>query len=303
MRAERSSVYLTRGAGGKGSGACSNANRYNSSGSAAKIGWKLRSYQRGRRPVAAVTNRLPLGSVTIRYVPYINQDELHERQPSARRGRPRDDQRETEILTAVNSLLSEVGYEGVTFEEVARRVGASKATLYRRWKSKRDMVVAALKAGPARRDGPDEVDTGSLRGDLLALCRRLVQSMRSADGQTAMLLLQAGLEDPELCEQIERSVGPTGSRLPQTVVQAAVDRGELPPGIDPFPFEEVAGAVILLRRLNGLEIDDRYLESLVDTILIPALRATPSARHSLPAGIFSGHPAAQSTDTIEKETS
>lgn len=203
---------------------------------------------------------------------------------------------------AVNSLLSEVGYEGVTFEEVARRAGASKATLYRRWKSKRDMVIAALKVGPARRDGPDEVNTGSLRGDLLALCRRLVQSMCSADGQTAMLLLQAGLEDPELCEEIERSVGPTGARLPKTVVQAAVGRGELPhEGIDPFPFEEVAGAVILLRRLNGLEIDDRYLEALVDTVLIPALHATTSAERSLPAGIFSGHPAPHPPPTITKD--
>lgn len=201
----------------------------------------------------------------------------------------------------MNSLLSEVGYEGITFEEVARRVGASKATLYRRWKSKRDMVVAALKVGAARRDGPDEVDTGSLRGDLLALCRRLVRSMRSADGQTAVLLLQAGLEDPELCEEIERSVGPTGARLPSTVIEAAVGRGELPQGIDPFPFEEVAGAVILLRRLNGLEINDRYLEALVDTVLIPALHATTSAERSLPAGIFSGHPAPHPTPTITKD--
>ncbi|WP_228000461.1 TetR/AcrR family transcriptional regulator [Nocardia australiensis] len=234
---------------------------------------------------------------------YINKDEFDGLQPGARRvGRPRDDQREIEILMAVNSLLSEVGYEGVTFEEVARRAGASKATLYRRWKSKRDMVVAALKAGPARRDESDEVNTGSLRGDLLALCRRLVQSMRSADGQTAMLLFQAGLEDPELCEEIERSVGPTGARLPRTVVQAAVSRGELPQGIDPFPFEEVAGAVILLRRLNGLEINDLYLEALVDTVLIPALHATTSAEQALPAGIFSGHPAAQPADTVAKDT-
>ena len=190
----------------------------------------------------------------------------------------------------VNSVLSESGYDGVTFEDIARRAGASKATLYRRWKSKRDMVIAALAAGPARRDGPDEIDTGSLRGDLLALCQRLVRSMRSADSRAAVLLLQAGLEDPELCEQIERSVGPTGARLPGAVVDAAVRRGELPRGVDPFPFEEVAGSVILLRRSNALALDDRYLEALVDLVLIPALHATASAHHELPPGIFSGHP-------------
>lgn len=193
----------------------------------------------------------------------------------------------------MNSLLAECGYDGVSFEEVARRAGASKATLYRRWKSKRAMVIAALKAGPARRDGPDEINTGSLRGDLLALCQRLVKSMQSADSQAALLLLQAGLEDPELCDAIELSVGPTGARLPSTVVHAAVRRGELPEDVDPFPFEEVAGAVILLRRLNGLDINDRYLEALIDSVLIPALRATANVKHELPAGIFSGHPAPQ----------
>ncbi|WP_324195778.1 TetR/AcrR family transcriptional regulator [Nocardia abscessus] len=222
-----------------------------------------------------------------------------ESQETRRGGRPRDDEREGEILEVVASLLAERGYEGVTFEEVARRAGSSKATLYRRWKSKRDMVVAALKAGPARREGADEIDTGSLRGDLIGLCQRLITTMRSADGQTALLLLQAGLEDPELCEEIERTVGPTGARLPSSVVDAAIRRGELPEVVDPFPFEEVAGAVLLLRRLNGLNTDDVYLEALVDSILIPALRATSARSAELPAGIFSGRPPAQSTMTSE----
>lgn len=108
-----------------------------------------------------------------------------------------------------------------------------------------------------------------------------------------MLLLQAGLEDPELCEEIERAVGPTGARLPPSVVEAATGRGELPDGVDPFPFEEVAGAAILLRRLNGLLIDDAYLEALVDSVLIPALRATALASCELPLGIFSGRPTHQ----------
>ena len=206
-------------------------------------------------------------------------------------GRPRDAEREAAILDAVNALLTERGYDGVTFEEVARRAGASKPTLYRRWKTKRDMVVAALKAGPARREGPDDIDTGSLRGDLLALCDRLLTTMRSTDGHTALALLQAGFEDPELGDAIERSVGPTGGRLPASVIAAAVDRGELPDGVDPFPFEEITGSVLLLRRLNGLETTGAYLEALVDAILIPALRATARRAGTLPLGIFSGHPA------------
>ncbi|WP_222622262.1 TetR/AcrR family transcriptional regulator [Micromonospora endolithica] len=222
---------------------------------------------------------------------YLNRSGGSEAAAGPRGGRPRDERREHDILAVVGALLAESGYEGVTFEEVARRAGASKATLYRRWKSKREMVIAAIKAGPAYREGPDEIDTGSLRGDLLALCQRLDRSMRSADGQTAMLLLQAGLEDPDLCAEIERSVGPTGARLPASVIEAAVRRGELPEGVDTFPYEEVAGAVLLLRRLNGLRADDHYFEALVDAVLIPALRASTTTGRTLPAGIFSGHPA------------
>ena len=148
-----------------------------------------------------------------------------------------------------------------------------------------------------RRDPGDVIDTGTLRGDLLALCRRLITTMRSTDGQTALLLLQAGLEDPELCDAIEQAVGPTGSRLPVDVLAAAVRRGELPAGAQPFPFEEVAGATLLLRRLNGLDTGDAYLEHLVDVVLVPALRASAARPDPLPAGIFSGHPAHHATST------
>ncbi|SOD60731.1 transcriptional regulator, TetR family [Streptomyces zhaozhouensis] len=208
-----------------------------------------------------------------------------------RRGRPRDEGLEQRILAAVVEMLGESGYEGVTYEEVARRCGASKASLYRRWRHKREMVVAALRSGPAREGASRPIDTGSLRGDLLALCRRLDRTMRAADSGTAMLLLQAGLEDPELCEAIEESVGPTGARLPRRVVDAAVARGELPEGTDPFPFEEVVGAALLLRRVNGLPAGEDYLAALVDTVVLPALRATATAGGPLPAGIFSGAPA------------
>ncbi|WP_210418211.1 TetR/AcrR family transcriptional regulator [Ruania zhangjianzhongii] len=213
---------------------------------------------------------------------------------SPRRGRPRDEHLQERIVEAVNSLLAEQGYDGVTFEAVARRCGASKASLYRRWSAKRDMVIAAIKAGPARHNTADRIDTGTLRGDLLALCRRLDRTLRAADSQTAMLLLQAGLEDPELCDAIETAVGPTGARLPVEMLEAAAARGELPPGVRPFGFEEVVGAALLLRRVNGLLVDDTYLAALIDTIVLPALHASAESRGPLPAGIFSGDPSSLS---------
>lgn len=203
-----------------------------------------------------------------------------------RAGRPRDHAREAEILASVLELLGEVGYDALSFEAVARRARASKATLYRRWETKREMVVAAVKAGPSAGTSPDPVGTGSLRTDLIALCERLATTMASADASMSLMLLHAGLQDPDLCRYIEETTGPTGAKLPASVLAAAIARGELPPGARPFPYEEITGSVLLLRSLNGLPAGPEYLAHLVDTILIPALRASAATDPPLRA-IFS----------------
>ena len=208
---------------------------------------------------------------------------------STPRGRPRDPELDRRITAAVLEVLGKEGYEALSFEAVARHCQSSKAALYRRWPSKRDMVLAAVKDGPARHTSAP-LDRGEcLRDDLLALVRRLTHTMSSADTGTAFMLLQAGLEDPDLCDAIEEALGPTGARLPQEVLDDAVARGELPAGASAFAYEEVVGAVVLLRRANGLALDDAYLAALVDGIVIPALN-TPTEPTARRAGIFSGHP-------------
>jgi AcrR family transcriptional regulator len=200
-------------------------------------------------------------------------------------GRPRDPAREAAILGAVLELVAEVGYDRLSIEAVAQRAGASKATLYRRWANKRDLVVAAVRAGPASADVV--VDTGSLRGDLLVLCSHLVRTLRSSEGGLVLGLLKAGLEDPELCRLLEETVGPTGAALPPEVLQRAVARGELPGDAHPFVFEEVTGSVLILRILNGLPVDQAYLEQLVDAVLLPALARPPAPGSDPGPAIFS----------------
>ena len=182
-------------------------------------------------------------------------------------------------------LLAEVGYDGVTFELVARRAGASKPTLYRRWRTKRDMVVAAVRAMPAT-GGGRTIDTGSLRGDLLELLGVLAETLTTSDTALVATLLHAGLADPELCNYLETATGPTGARLPAAVLERAVERGEVPDDAHTFSYDEVAGAALITRALNGLPYDETYRAQLVDAVLLPALRtSSPSIQH---AGIFSG---------------
>ncbi|WP_307821418.1 TetR/AcrR family transcriptional regulator [Micromonospora humidisoli] len=223
-------------------------------------------------------------------------------EPPGARGRPRDAELERRITAAVLGILAEHGYEDVSFEAVARRCQTSKASLYRRWGSKRDMVIAAVKAGPARHSTSPLPPGDTLREDLLALARRLERTMAASDTGTALMLLQAGLKDPELCDAIENSTGPTGARLPQAVIDAAVARGELPAGASPFAFEEVVGSVLLLRHANGLAVDDAYLSALVDTVIIPALVASATSGTTLPAGLFSGHPEIRTTDPTRENS-
>jgi AcrR family transcriptional regulator len=202
-----------------------------------------------------------------------------------RPGRPRDANREATILAVVRELVAEVGYDKISYEEVARRAAASKPTLYRRWPTRQDMVIAALKAAPSG-IAVTPVDTGSLREDLLILCRRLSDTLGTTDVALTAALLQAGLKDPELCQDMETSMGFTGARLPPSVLQNAAERGELPSGASPFAYEEVTGSVLVLRAMNGLPLDEDYLEQLIDTILLPAL-ARPATQPGRP-GIFSG---------------
>src|SRR5580693_10631580 len=89
-----------------------------------------------------------------------------------RTGRPRDEGREQAIRDAAIELLAEVGYDAMSIEAVAVRARSSKATIYRRWPGKAELVAEAIRrrSEPALQDIPD---TGSLRSDLRVLVQRM----------------------------------------------------------------------------------------------------------------------------------
>src|SRR3954465_4956485 len=92
------------------------------------------------------------------------------------RGRPRDPRRREAILAAAIALVGEVGYDRVTVDALAARAGVSKPTIYRRWPGgKPEIVVEAIRA--KRSEGGELPDTGSLRGDLLAMLGGVIDSL------------------------------------------------------------------------------------------------------------------------------
>src|SRR5690242_7419882 len=92
---------------------------------------------------------------------------------SSKRGRPRDESANARILQAVRDLLTDVGYDGLSYEQVARRAGVSRPTIYLRWPTKAHLAYDA--AFPAEDLKPIS-DTGNFRADLLRLARAAARS-------------------------------------------------------------------------------------------------------------------------------
>lgn len=186
--------------------------------------------------------------------------------------RPLDPTRDARILDATLELVAEAGYVSMTIDAVAARAGTSKATIYRRWRNKHEITVAAM----ARYHGTRtawSVDTGAFRSDLLAHVHRFAEVLNGFDGRLAVGLVQARASDPELLDELETRFS-SGARLPPEVVDRALERGELADRVDHRLFEEVVAAVMFMRWLWRLPLDAGYLEHVVDTLALPVLRAS-----------------------------
>src|ERR687886_316284 len=115
-----------------------------------------------------------------------------------RGGRPRDPSRDGVIRKAILRLLADVGYGALTMDAVASQAGVGKATIYRRWRTKEDLVVDTI-AGLEQKviDSPD---TGTLEGDLRALMHSLVTIINGPLGAATLALLSTVPHQPALAE-------------------------------------------------------------------------------------------------------
>jgi AcrR family transcriptional regulator len=188
-----------------------------------------------------------------------------------RGGRPRDEAREQAILDAAIDLLAEVGYEGMSIEAVAVRAKSSKATIYRRWPGKAELVADAMR----RRSEPileDLPDTGSLRTDLLALVLRMFDGMKGVDGGLMCGLAVAVRNDAEFGRLMASHLHEHKIRPIVEILARAETRGEIAPGVDPSLLLQVTPGVVLFHQMSGEPLDAPFAAHLVDRILIPLLR-------------------------------
>jgi AcrR family transcriptional regulator len=185
--------------------------------------------------------------------------------------RPRvEGDREAEILDAALEMLASSGYDRLTMDAVASAAKASKATLYRRWDTKAELVADAL----ARAKGSPQlepVDTGSLRTDLLGLA--------CSDGginDERMLAVMASVitalhRDREFADLFHERFLAVKIRQAREVYERAKNRGEISPDVDLDLLSPALAAIILHRAfVLRLPVDDATVTQIIDEIVLPA---------------------------------
>jgi AcrR family transcriptional regulator len=184
--------------------------------------------------------------------------------------RPRvEGEREQEILDATIDILAEAGYDRLTMDAVAARAKASKATLYRRWNGKAQLVIDALLSEKEPFSAPD---TGSLREDLLgAYCG---MGGLTDNRQIAILgsVITAITRDAEFAEAFRRDfIGPKKAASTE-IFRRAQERGELKDGLDLDLISAALPGIVLHRTfLLGDPPTKELIAEVVDQLILPAV--------------------------------
>jgi len=181
------------------------------------------------------------------------------------RGRPRDVDVDQRILASTFRQLVAVGYAGLSIESVASDAGVAKTTIYRRYPTKRDLVVAAL-----RESTPFPAPALELpaREALEALVRAAV-AMLIESGAFRVLgsLLVEDQRHPGLLDAFRQRILFPRRAMVEAILQRGIERGELRHDVDPLiVIEMIAGAVFAHHVILGLTGDEAWIRSLVDHV-------------------------------------
>jgi len=177
--------------------------------------------------------------------------------------------REAELLAVTLRLLQEHGYERLTVDAVASSAHASKATVYRRWPSKAELVLAAFIEGIRQVAVPP--DSGTLRGDLLRLGEVVCEQARQHASTIRAVLVEVS-RYPALNEAMQHQFIDQRKALVQHILWQAVKRGEIADAaITDELWDLLPGYLIFRSILPGRPPTRATVEALVDNFIIPGL--------------------------------
>jgi AcrR family transcriptional regulator len=186
------------------------------------------------------------------------------------RGRPRDASRDEALREAALSVLAEVGYRALTMDAVAATARAGKATIYRRWDSKLDLVIDSCNQLVS--EHIPAPDTGSLAGDLREFLLSFATFLSGPAGKAAQALVGELPHEPELAEAFRKSFLRSQRDVLRAVLERAAARDELGEEAPKGMAVELAGAALTYRlMLTGDPLDAAFVDRLVDQVLVPLL--------------------------------
>ncbi|MFN8067604.1 MAG: TetR/AcrR family transcriptional regulator [Mycolicibacterium insubricum] len=176
--------------------------------------------------------------------------------------------REVEFLTATLRLLEERGYDGLTIDDVAAETKASKATIYRRWPSKADLVVAAFIEGTQSQVKLPQ--TGTLREDLLVLGRQ-IRTHASQYAPVVRAVLTEIARTPDLGAALQAFFADRRALI-GAVLDAAVARGEIDAAaINDELWDVLPGYLVFRHLIPRTPPNDQTVIDLVDQVILPSL--------------------------------
>ncbi|HYM19103.1 MAG TPA: TetR/AcrR family transcriptional regulator [Micropepsaceae bacterium] len=191
-------------------------------------------------------------------------------EPNVEKESPRVKRSRDAVLATTFELMSEGGIGGVSVDEISRRSGVAKTTIYRHWPSRSALLLDAC---AKLRPQPPIPDTGSLEGDLLAHAAFIARQLKSARWPTILpSIIDAAERDPEIAKlhaQLQ-----AGFAYPYSVIiERAKKRGEVPARARALDTAALVSGPFFFRRWYSREpIDEMFVKSVVERAL-EALKA------------------------------
>jgi AcrR family transcriptional regulator len=196
------------------------------------------------------------------------ENSAQEIEPLALRRRPggRSARVRAAAIAATLAELAESGYSALSLESVARRAGVHKTTLYRRWGTREDLVLDAMleRAG----EHISVPDTGSLRQDLLELAQTAAANAASPEVAAMARAVVVQMPHDTRLAAANRRFWDERLALDGVIVEQAIERGEVAPGIEPRQvIESVLGPIHLRLLLTGEPVGRDFLQAIVDVVV------------------------------------
>jgi AcrR family transcriptional regulator len=177
-------------------------------------------------------------------------------------GRKRSDHAHEAILAATRATLQELGYNQMTVEGIASQAGVGKATIYRWWPTKAELVIEAI--SHLVEDPPPL--TGHSHADVRAMIDRMIGVMAGPVGQVLPAIASELAENAAARKRLADLLGPVRAAN-QAVLLSAAGRGDLPHDIDTAAVLDTLAGAILFRRLMLRPLDADFAEQLTNFVL------------------------------------